>query len=119
MTSNPKPHYRDYRTADGLHAAMRSWAAKQCRFDVELTAKFSDSEDLYVDTFARATKEVFYKTADGEIYGVNVETSKFVCWLSDDPVTYGQLKKLVEPWLAQDLEPGVTLVSTKWKRVKL
>ena len=114
-----KPRASNYHTDDGMHAAMRQWAAAQARPDVTVECVYSDCGDLYIDTFEPATEEVEYRTRDGEVYTVSVDTGKYwALWLHDKQMTYRELRQRMERWLHSDLDEGVTVVSITWKRGK-
>lgn len=119
MQTPSKPRASNYPIDDGMHAAMRQWAAAQARPTAHVEVAYSDSTDTFNESFDPATEEVEYKTRDGEVYTVSVDTGKYsALWLYDKPMTYRELRQRMETWLRADLRAGVTVVSINWKRGK-
>lgn len=115
-----KPNPKDFHVNDGMHAAMRAWAATQAKPAMRVTALYSDSDDTFVEVFERAQKEISYKTPDGETYTQYVHSSKFVnSFILGSPEELGitELKKAFADWASLNLIDGVTIVSIKWEEV--
>ena len=109
-----KPKAKDFYTDQGLHSAMQQWASTQNKPSLCVEVQFSDGSK-YNDEFQRETKEVQYKTKDGEIYTVEVHTSKFEeTWFSDRSLTAKELKQGFVDWLYEVNNPD-GIVSIKWK----
>lgn len=101
----PKPRARDFHTDQGLHAAMSRWAAQQGPATVlEVWVRFSDGSGGLFDTIERATKEVPYKTRDGEVYTVDVRTSKYISpvFSDNEPATRKEIEKSIREWMMKD-----------------
>ena len=117
--TSAKPKASQFLTADGIHNAMRQWAAAQKRPSLKVQVTYSDQRDendVYTDTFQPATKEVFYRLADGhELYTQAVDTPLYECWLSDEPINQRELKRRVEVWLG-DTPPGVSITKILWTK---
>lgn len=117
MTTLPKRS--QFLTADGMHNAMRQWAAAKKRPALKVQVTYSDQRDendVYTDTFQPATKEVFYRLPDDhELYTQAVDTPLYDCWLSDEPLRQRELKRRVEAWLAKDLV-DVTITKILWTK---
>ena len=62
-----KPSAKDYATNDGMHAAMRQWAASKVRGDLRAVVTFADGSAGEFDTPAAQLRE-WYRTPDGELY---------------------------------------------------
>lgn len=115
-----KPQAKNFHTNDGMHAAMREWANAQAKAALQVTILYDDSDDPFVDTFERVKKEVTYKTLDGEIYTVEVDTGKFInsyMLAADSELTAAELKKAFAEWARPTCE-GVSIASIKWEKVK-
>lgn len=115
-----KPQAKNFHTNDGMHAAMRDWANAQAKPEMQVTVIYDDSPDPFVDVFERVTKEVKYKTLDGEIYTVSVDTGKFVnsyMLAAEGELTASELKKAFAEW-AHPTCDGVSIASIKWEKVK-
>ena len=109
MNTN-KPKAKDFYTDQALHSAMQQWASMQDKPALCVEVQFSDGSK-YNDEFQRETKEVQYKTLDGEIYTVGVHASKFKeTWFSNGSLTAKELKQGFVDWLYED-----GIVSIKWK----
>lgn len=115
-----KPLAKNFNTNDGMHAAMRAWAAAQNKPAMQVTVLYSDSDDKFVEVFERAQKEITYKTPDGETYTQTVDSGKFINSFilgSPDEMGITELKKAFSVWAGANLMDGVAIVSIKWEKV--
>ena len=112
-----KPKAKDFNTNDGMHAAMRSWALSQNRPTLTVSVLWDDSPEPFVETFDRATKEVAYKTPDGEVYSVEVDTSKYVnCFMEAAyELSVKELKEAFNVWIAPKPHTKAKILSCRWK----
>ena len=108
-----KPVAKDYQTNDGMHAAMREWAKTQNKPTLRVQCQWTDSPDWYIDTFEPLTKEVEYKTPDGEVYTQTVDVAKYEPCDLTEGLTAGKLRKHVNNWLIS-ADPDVKVVKTIW-----
>ena len=107
MPRTPKPKARDFPTDSGLHSAMKEWADQQGpTTELEVWVEFPDGSGGMFETIPRATKEVEYKTRDGEVYTVAVRTSKFVdsVWGCFEPLSRKEMEAAAKAWFARDLK---------------
>lgn len=110
-----KPQYHNYHTNDGIHAAMKDYAASFNKYSLIALVKFKDGEEL-IEEFERATKEVFYRVYDKEegLYSVEVHTSKYKePFFSAKDVTCKELKEGYVAWLKRINSSGFTIT---WSR---
>lgn len=115
-----KPVAKNFNTNHGLHTAMNDWAIQQDKKRLHVSVRYSDSAtDLYIDSFDRARKEVKYKTLDGEVYTVDVDTSKIINTFlpGDYEMSVKDFKEAFTAWASKNLTAGVTVVSIKWALV--
>lgn len=114
-----KPVASRFMTADGMHNAMRQWANEQQKKELQVTVKFSDSDDVFKETFVRAKKEVEYKLADGEIYCQAVDSSKFVNQFlpGDYALSAKEIKAAFNEWI-KPVDPTVSIVYICWAYVQ-
>lgn len=114
-----KPKANQYLTAHGMHTAMREWANSQQKKELQVTVKFSDSDDVFSETFVRAKKEVEYKTQDGEIYCQAVDSSKFVNQFlpGDYALSAKEIKAAFNEWI-KPIDPTVSIVYIRWAYVQ-
>jgi len=105
-----KPNPRDYYTNDGMHAAMRTWAASNTRPALTVTVAFDDGSTL-TDTFPRAKVGARYKTPDGETYEQGIDGS-LICntFMPGDDMPPQQFKAAYIKWLD---EPTAVI---RWSR---
>ena len=103
-----KPTFKDYPTDAGLHNAMLYYARHHDRPDMECFVTYEDGSSHVLHTFEPATRPVSYKTRDGELYTVEVDTAKFepdflVKYNElEEPKTLAELKKMVRAWLSEN-----------------
>ena len=110
-----KPQYYNYHTNDGIHAAMKDYAASFNKSSLVALVKFKDGEEL-IEEFERATKEVFYRVYDKDegLYSINVHTSKYKApFLSAMDLTCKELKEGYVVWLKEGEPAGFTIT---WSR---
>lgn len=106
-----KPHYRDFHTDDGLHAAMDKYAQhKSHKGTLRVDTYFADGSGGTLDFIERERAPIYYKTRDGETYEVSRRTHRFVDWVySEEPLTSGKMKEAVTKWL-NSFEPVPTSI---------
>lgn len=115
-TRTIKPKAKDFYTDQGLHSAMQQWASLQNKPSLCVEVQFKDGSK-YNDEFQRETKEVQYKTQDGEIYTVEVHSGKFKeTWFSNGSLSVKELKQGFVDWLYEGNNPDA-IVSIKWGKV--
>lgn len=108
-----RPRAKDYATNDGMHAAMRQWAASKVRGDLRAVVTFADGSEGEFDTPA-AKLRAWYRTPDGELY----------CQDYDGPLVVNdfmpgagamklpEFKRAFAEWLGEPYK------SIRWTRVK-
>lgn len=100
-TNKRRPQAKNYRTDDGLHAAMAEWADEVSHSGVlKVTAEFGDGS-TFTDTVQRAPREVSYRTRDGELYSVVFDTHRFVdeVYSGGIHLTRREMEKRIRAWL--------------------
>lgn len=110
-----RPNPKDYATDDGMHAAMRSWAKAQQRHWLEVEVTFVDEDDAFTDVIQRAKQQAYYRTRDGELWDVYVDSPLFANTFLPGPnaLTEAELKSAFEVWVRQD----APVAAITWKRV--
>lgn len=106
-----KPHFRDYPTDAGLHAAMNSYSSevgKAGRLEIRLL--FEDGS-VYTESLPRETKDIRYKTRDGKTYTTPYSTGKFVCPVWGGPYSPTKMLERAVAWA------GEGLVKASWEIV--
>lgn len=98
-----KPRFKDYHTDEGLHHAMLQYADSFNKSSLLVKVEYSDgSVDDKFHIFTRSKKPIQYRTADGEIYEVCIDTGKYEPNFLPDhnaPLTGAELKNAVKDWL--------------------
>jgi hypothetical protein len=96
-----KPNCRDHFTNEGMHTAMRQYAASKEKPQLSVFVTYADGSSGLLHTFERAKIQEKYKTPDGDFYYQDVDSGKFEpdflpC---ENPLSIKELKKLVMAWL--------------------
>ena len=108
-----KPSRKEYFTDDGLHHAMKSWAAHQAKRSVSVEVVFTDGS-IFTDTFHRAKRLVKYKARDGTNYWQEVDSNMFAePYFCDNDITMKELKTGFTEWIKRNNTPDV-IASIKW-----
>lgn len=107
-----KPNCKDYQTNCGMHAAMRDYARALDKAPLTVKVTFQD-DSVLSDTFAYATKEVAYKTPDGEKYWQAIDSSLVRNeFLPGDDMKASDFKKAYLVWLDSPIK------SIKWGKAE-
>ena len=108
-----RPSTKDYATNDGMHAAMRQWAASKVRGDLRAVVTFADGSEGEFDSPA-AQLRAWYKTPDGELYWQDYDGPRVVndFMPGAGAMLPSEFKAAFTAWLDQPVK-GI-----RWTRVK-
>ena len=111
-----KPKAKDFYVNDGMHCAMALWANTKNKKALTVAVEWSDSSEVFTDTFNRAKKEVSYRTPDGGVYEQEIDSTQFenTYLLGGDSLSKAELKAAFLDWV-QPKDPGVSVVKVVWK----
>lgn len=107
-----KPNVKDYFGNGAMHAAMAQYARDLEKKDLKVVVIFEDGSE-FTDQFPYATKEVTYKTPDGETYSQSVSSSLIRNdFLPGDDMRASDFKKAFINWLSEPVK------SIKWSKAE-
>lgn len=108
-----RPQPKDYQTNDGMHAAVRAWAATKARGDLRAVVTFADGSEGEFDSPA-AQLRAWYRTPDGELYWQDYDGSRVVndFMPGAGAMLPSEFKRAFAEWLGEPCK------SIRWTRVK-
>ena len=114
-----KPKYWDYRTSEGMHSAMQSYADGKSLPTLQCVITFADGSTMQ-EEFERQTKPCFYRVHNKEegLYSIDIDTNVFKePFFADRGMKQKELKQGFVDWLQKHNKPD-EIKSIVWSYYK-